>query len=196
MKQRSSLPPIVWVLVITSLLFAGWWVFFANNNTPPDVKLPDLSAGQQIKKEEVTLYFSKAKGPENIIEPVVRKVPADKITKPSAEWLKFAVEQLLIGPNKQESIHGYFSEIPKGARLLGVSTTSKNIIIDLSTQFTSGGGANSMSQRLKELRGTVKSLSPVKPVIITIEGKPLELLGGEGLEVTEPITEGGEGDLL
>ncbi len=192
--KQSNLLRLTFVAAV--IILAGLAIGFGPQFFKPEdgpLKPPDLSAGQsKVNTDEVVIFFSKAKGAENITEAVTRPVPSVN----QQNQLEFAIQQLLIGPNNDESIHGYFSEIPKGARLLSITKTDKEITVDLSKQFTSGGGANSMAQRLTELKSTIKDIEPSKPVYVTIEGQSLELLGGEGLEITEPINKSGEGELL
>ncbi len=132
-----------------------------------------------IPADAVAVFFSKYQGSQSIVESVIRKFPDAKTTQP----LQFALSELLKGPNPEEKSQGFYSEIPKGTKLLGVKTTPAAITVDLSSQFTGGGGSTSITQRFEELKRTVKSVDTQHEVTITVEGKPLETLGGEGLEV-------------
>jgi spore germination protein GerM len=132
-----------------------------------------------IPADAVAIFFSKYQGSQSIVESVIRKFPEPKNTQP----LQFALTELLKGPNPEEKSQGFYSEIPKGTKLLGVKTTPSAITVDLSSQFKSGGGSNSIVQRFEELKRTVKSVDTQHEVSITVDGKPLETLGGEGLEV-------------
>jgi spore germination protein GerM len=80
------------------------------------------------------------------------------------------------------------STIPVGTKLLSAQVKSDGIHIDLSKEFTQGDGSTSMIGRLGQVVYTATAESPDAPVWITIEGKKLELLGGVGVEIRQPIT--------
>jgi spore germination protein GerM len=116
-------------------------------------------------------------------EGVPTKVAVKQADKPDAT-LQAAFNSLLAGP-KDASVS---SEIPKGTKLRSLSVKNEGVYVDLSAEFTSGGGSNSMTGRLGQVIYTATSLKPNTKVWISVEGKPLELLGGEGLEVAQPST--------
>lgn len=142
---------------------------------------PTLPQGQQpaIASDEVAVFFSKYQGSQSIVEAVVRKIPKAAKTDP----VEFALSELLKGPSPEEKTQGFYSEIPQGTKLLSVTEQPKVLTINLSSPFTSGGGSTSMIQRLEELKRTVKAIDTQREIAVAVDGKPLELLGGEGLEV-------------
>jgi spore germination protein GerM len=48
-----------------------------------------------------------------------------------------------------------------------------------------------MTGRVAQILYTATSLQPTAKVWIDVEGKPLETLGGEGLELKQPLTRQG-----
>jgi spore germination protein GerM len=165
------------LLFITLIVMAGFLIggckqgkglFGTHSSTPKDM---------------VAVFFSKYQGNHSIVEAVTRQVPQADQDAP----LQFALTELLKGPLPQEKSEGFYTEIPKGTQLLGVTEHGDTVTVNLSKQFTGGGGSNSMTQRLDELKQTSYAADSEHKLSIEVEGKPLETLGGEGLEVPETI---------
>ncbi|MGB3263212.1 MAG: GerMN domain-containing protein [Microcoleus sp.] len=136
---------------------------------------------QQAAGETVQVYW--VKGASGKFEAVATKVGVKQADKPEAA-LQAAFNSLLAGP-KDATVS---SEIPKGTKLRSLSVKNDGVYVDLSGEFTSGGGSTSMTGRLGQVIYTATSLKPNTKVWISVDGKPLELLGGEGLEVAQPST--------
>jgi spore germination protein GerM len=78
--------------------------------------------------------------------------------------------------------------IPEGTKLLSSQIKDDGLHIDLSKEFTQGGGSTSMQGRIAQVLYTATSRNPDMPVWIAVEGKQLEALGGEGVEIKQPLT--------
>ncbi|MEG4576199.1 GerMN domain-containing protein [Microcoleus sp. N3A4] len=144
-------------------------------------KSPQPKPLQQTDFQTVQVYW--VKDASGKFEGVPTKVAVKQADKPDAT-LQAAFNSLLTGP-KDATVS---SEIPRGTKLRSLSVKNDGVYVDLSAEFTSGGGSTSMTGRLGQVIYTATSLKPNTPVWISVEGKPLELLGGEGLEVAQPST--------
>lgn len=103
--------------------------------------------------------------------------------------VKAAFDTLLskTGDPEQEA----FTTIPEGTQLLEATVEADGVHVNLSSEFQAGGGSASMMGRLGQVIYTATAFDADAPVWISVEGKPLTLLGGEGLEVSQPITRQG-----
>ncbi|MCY7334457.1 MAG: GerMN domain-containing protein [Pseudanabaena sp. CAN_BIN31] len=81
-----------------------------------------------------------------------------------------------------------YSAIPANTKVLSAATKNKEIRINLSQDFTKGGGSASMQGRIIQVLYTATTLEPDAKVYLSVEGKPLKYIGGEGLEVPQPMT--------
>jgi spore germination protein GerM len=104
----------------------------------------------------------------------------------SSDRLQAAVQELLEGPSAHEEHDGLGSEIPRGTILLDLKRSGKNVELNLSRRFASGGGTSSFETRLEQLRRTVATAAET-PVYLNIEGKRLNIAEGEGIEIPQPI---------
>jgi spore germination protein GerM len=144
------------------------------NNT---VKNPDSL------KETIEVYWIDNTGTQ--IVGTLTTISSNKSNnKNERELLEDAFNMLLSGPTDKS----YTTTIPAKTKLLSLKSTKQGIRINLSQEFTDGGGSNSQIGRLGQIIYTATSLNPQGQVWIDIEGKPLEVLGGEGLMVEQPIT--------
>jgi spore germination protein GerM len=97
-----------------------------------------------------------------------------------------SVINMLIAEKPPES--ELYSAIPANTKVLSVKTKNKEIWIDLSKDFTKGGGSASMQGRIIQVLYTATTLEVESKVYLSVEGKPLKYIGGEGLEVPQPMT--------
>jgi germination protein M len=99
-----------------------------------------------------------------------------------------AIEELLAGPDDEvESDVGLHTEIPAGTELLDIGLESGTLIVDLSSEFTEGGGSASILMRLAQVIHTGTQFDSVDDVQILIEGEFVETIGGEGVMVGDPL---------
>ena len=134
-------------------------------------------------EKEIRIYFTKSAGPEEInLVPVIRTISKED------SYAASAIRELFLGPTKKEELRGVMTEIPVGTRLIKVEESEDDIFIDISPQFLIGGGSATMQLRYLQLYKTLHRLSPYKKFYLQVDGKPLKTIGGEGLEVTQPIS--------
>jgi spore germination protein GerM len=135
---------------------------------------------------KVTIYFTKASPDLGVILiPILRKVHKGKSA------YETAVRELFLGPTleEQEKLE-LRTEIPEGSRLIDIQEDSKQVQINISSQFMSGGGSESMQVRFRQLRETALNLAKGRPVYLYIDGQKAKTIGGEGLEVPQPLDSG------
>ncbi len=112
-------------------------------------------------------------------------------------WDITAVMQaLLAGPTDVESADGVSTQIPAGTELLAATIDGNVATVDLTATFESGGGSLSMTLRVAEVVYTLTQLADVDVVHFRIDGEPREMIGGEGIIVTDATRAGFEDGVL
>ena len=101
---------------------------------------------------------------------------------------KYAIMELVSGPTKWEKSKGFTSEIPQNTKVLSIRESANSIMIDFSSDFESGGGAESTYMRVKQVIKTVNANTSI-PTYLYINGKPANVIGGEGIMIKQPLTE-------
>ena len=157
----------------------------ANTPTPTNpseiIKKPiQESNSQQGNEQTANIYWLRSK--ENRFDLVAQplKIAA---TQPD-QVLETAFKTLLAGPPQGTDS----TTIPQGTKLLGLKAENNDVHVNLSENFTTGGGSSSMIGRIGQVVYTATSLNPQAKVYIEVNGKPLEVLGGEGVELEQPLT--------
>lgn len=139
------------------------------------------SAQQLSSQKTVQVYWLKSSGSKIEVVPAPVKIEAGV---KSENILEGAFNRLLAGPNDP----AYSSTIPKGTQLRNLDVREDGVHVDLSQEFTAGGGSASMTGRVAQILYTATSINPNTNVWIDVEGKRLEVLGGEGLVLDQPLT--------
>lgn len=135
---------------------------------------------QYIADHQVSVYFVKvASVSKNEVMPVKRSVKTNKMAQ--------AISELLAGPSIEEKSKGLFTEIPEGTKVISIKEFPDKYEINLSSEFSSGGGSESMKLRLEQFSSTAVDAAGKKPVYLKIKGKEAKFIGGEGLEIPAPL---------
>jgi hypothetical protein len=85
--------------------------------------------------------------------------------------------------------------VPSGTTLRGLTIRDRVATVDLSGRFDDGGGTLSMTARLAQVVFTLTSFPTVDEVVLWLDGRPVTELGGEGIDVSEPLDRGDYEDL-
>ncbi len=100
---------------------------------------------------------------------------------------EFAIRKLIEGPSDIQRLFNTYSEIPSGTKILAVIQEDNKNIIDLTPEFNTGGGTESIYKKLNQIIETV-NLNTDKPTYLFINGVQTEVFGGEGIMITQPLT--------
>jgi germination protein M len=107
-----------------------------------------------------------------------------------------AVEALLRGPDEFEQGYGLSSAIPEGTQLLGLRIEDGIAYVDLTSEFESGGGTFSMQMRLAQVVYTLAQFPSIEGVLFSLDGEQVDVIGGEGIVVDQPLRRRDFRDLL
>jgi hypothetical protein len=94
-----------------------------------------------------------------------------------------ALAALLEGPEGLEADLGWGSGIPVGTELLGLEVADGTATVDLTAAFESGGGSASMLGRVAQVVYTLTQFPEIEQVRFSLDGTPVDRVGGEGVEV-------------
>ncbi|PSB00917.1 GerMN domain-containing protein [Merismopedia glauca] len=186
--------PVIIAAIFSTLLVGGgglaWWISQNNQGlkpiSPPTTQsqlVPGSATPsvQSATEKSLNLYWLKDNGKK--LELVPSPVQVQAGDNPSTV-LQAVFRALLAGSNNSQLA----STIPQGTKLRSLEVKPDGVHVNLSQEFTSGGGSASMSGRLGQVVYTATALDPNASVWINVEGKKLEVLGGEGLEIEQPLT--------
>ena len=118
-------------------------------------------------------------GNEGLV-PVLREPPQTKAVATAA------MRALLDGPAPMEmaASPAMYTAIPDGTTLLGLTIKDGIATVDLSKEFESGGGGDTMRQRLGQVVYTLTQFPTVDGVRFELDGVPTSTFGGEGITFT------------
>lgn len=198
-RKRNTRFPLAWFAGIAGIIVligggAAWWAKYSLDKTPAPVSQNPPQENSQTatptdpqpqpitQQEQIQVAWLDTTGTN--VELIGKTVTFSKSVD-NQEILEEAFNQLLAGPSNSAE---YTTTIPEGTQLLSLETTAEGVKVDLSQEFTSGGGSAAMSARVAQVIYTASSINGNTPVWISVDGKPLENLGGEGITVSQPMT--------
>ena len=137
---------------------------------------------QGIEYKNIKIFVTDANGN---MRSVNRKCDVNK----EKSCFALSIKELIAGPTQWEKTKkGLSSEIPIATKILSIREGDNNILIDLSSTFESGGGAESTEIRVRQLIKTAQANTKL-PVYLYINGKQADVIGGEGIMIKQPLTE-------
>lgn len=196
------------IIIFFVICLAIWWGY--DNFVSNKITIPQISDLGKTDIEDNTTNENKTEKEEEKEEPAKENnkedsyiyiymlttdksggqflKPVKRPLAPGKDKLSQAVTLLLEGPNNIETSNGIYSEIPNSAKLISVTTQDDRITINLSNSFVNGGGSDSTYSRMRQLIKTVLVNSD-KPVYLQLDGKQADIIGGEGITVSQPLRE-------
>ncbi|MHC5597951.1 MAG: GerMN domain-containing protein [Nostoc sp.] len=163
------------------------WFTSHSSNTPTPSNISGQiaqpaqpSTKQPANEQKPNVYWLRPKDKNVVLVPQPVKVASILPNQP----LEAAFQSLLAGPTEGTDT----TTIPKGTKLLGLKAENNEVHVNLSEDFTTGGGSTSMMGRIGQVVYTATTLNPKAKVYIDVNGKPLDVLGGEGVELQQPLT--------
>jgi spore germination protein GerM len=138
------------------------------------------TTAQRINQQTTKIYWLKPSDKGFVFVSDSLKVSSQQ----PKQALELAFQTLLAGPTTDTAA----TTIPKGTKLLGLKVDRNTVHVNLSDDFTTGGGSTSMMGRVGQVVYTATGLNPRSQVYIEVNGKQLDVLGGEGVELQQPLT--------
>jgi spore germination protein GerM len=146
--------------------------------------------GEQPATMAVSVYFSvEGEGMRD-----GQKVSGERLAKSSRvvpkseDPLTVTIAAWLSGPNATDKAAGMFLAAPSGLAANSVSVKDGVATIDLPKAFEPKGGSAAVMNALGQLIYTATSVPGVKSVRLELDGKTDTDFGGEGLDVSGPLT--------
>jgi germination protein M len=153
--------------------------------TPSPIGSPEPSpSGEPGDTVTIRVYFFLGSFThEGGLAPILYEIPKTQAVATAA------MEFLLDGPSDMETNTrpAFYTTIPEGTRLLGLSIENGIATVDLSREFESGGGSASVLGRLAQVVYTLTQFPTVNEVTFELDGEPVTVFSGEGVVLDEPV---------
>ncbi len=190
-KQKLFLV-IFGMVLVAAAVFYGFNVMNFGQISPEEVTVTERSTEEEFtqtdvnaEKEYVNVFFiGQNENREEVYKAVKREYDPDI----DGTKFKFAMESLIAGPKPNERDKGVYTEIPAGTNIIAIRELPDKAIIDLSMDFEAGGGTDSLYKRLYQVIKTANRNTGL-PVYLYIDGQKAEVIGGEGIMITQPLND-------
>ncbi len=161
-KKKKRFPWFAAIIIVAAVVVIGLLVV----NAP---RLPGTSK----------LFFFK----DGKLGFVCREIPE------KADIYYFTANELIKGPTTAEKSSGYYSQIPKGTKILTLSRSQGTLKADFSRELQMcGGGTAKVEAILSQIVRTFTDLPGINNVQILVEGKKEVVLGSEGFIIDKPLS--------
>ena len=190
--DKKKLNVILIVLtIIVGIFFVQSVSNMLNKSKTPEIVEPDTPI-ENIEPQEnndtgiyVNVFFiGQNKAGEEVYKAVKRKYDPQIDGSP----IEFSIKALFDGPRPEETKYGVYSEIPVGTRVLNIMDGDDAIYVNVSKHFELGGGTDSIYKRLFQLIKTAE-YNTKKPVYLLIDNIKVEVIGGDGIMINQPLSE-------
>ncbi|MFC1495996.1 GerMN domain-containing protein [Candidatus Margulisiibacteriota bacterium] len=93
------------------------------------------------------------------------------------------------GPNRDEQVKGFYSEIPADTAILSVTRIKNIALVDFNQKLEGyGGGASRIQALIGQIVYSFTELPGIDKVKITVNGEEEVVLGGEGFVIDKPLS--------
>ena len=187
MKVHNKSPNSIPIIIGFSLLLIGaaeiTAIWALKQAIFPSVSEPSSLVEVQPAKFNPQLYW---------LEIIDNRIQlASRTTYTTADLPEIALKDAFTQLLAQSPNANLTTTIPHKTRILDLRTSEDGIYVDLSGEFSQGGGSSSMIYRVAQILYTATSIDPQASVFLSIEGQALNEeypLGGEGLLLEYPLT--------
>jgi len=203
-KKQQLFLILIGLLIITLSIFVGLKVLSPTFNNggeepgavtevPGDEPNPNEEnppeEDKKVKEYVPIIFIGKNNNGEEVYKVIKREYDKDV----DGSKLRHAITSLILGPKQSEKLEGIYSEVPTSTTINHVYENDDKVIIDLSSGYTYGGGSESIYKRLFQLIKTVNRNTD-KPAYLYIDGKQADIIGGDGIMITQPLSENSIGE--
>jgi len=177
-------------LVLAAMIGGGGIAYWLSDRSIPPIISNSVPTPSSVATTNASIYWIEAQTKKFVAVPIAVKPTAPtKVTGSQEQQLIAAAMADLLQPvgQRDQVTSRLYSAIPVGTKVLDLAIKNGDIYLNLSPEFRSGGGSASMRGRVVQVLYTATSLNPKAKLFLSVAGVPLQSLGGEGLELSQPL---------